>query len=143
MLVKLFLEEGDPLFEYILGATDANDLIPSVMEFPRFNLETRLVMEHCGRIDPEDIHDYMAEGGYATLADALERSPAGIICEPSRPQACAGAAEPAFRRVANGHSHAKQRDLRRSSSATPTRVTPAPTWTAPSWKAILISSSRG
>jgi NADH-quinone oxidoreductase subunit F len=79
MLAKLFLKEGDPRLEHILGATAANDLIPSVMEFPRFNLETRLIMERCGRIDPEDIHDYIAEGGYAILADVLERSPAGII----------------------------------------------------------------
>ena len=34
MLVKLFLEEGDPRLEHILGATVANDLIPSIMDFP-------------------------------------------------------------------------------------------------------------
>jgi len=81
MLAKLFLKEGDPRLEHILGATVANELIPSVMEFPRFNLETRVIMERCGRIDPEDIYDYIAEGGYATLANALERSPAAIVEE--------------------------------------------------------------
>jgi NADH-quinone oxidoreductase subunit F len=75
MLAKLFLKEGDPRLEHILGATVANDLIPSVMEFPRFNLERRLIMERCGRIDPEDIYDYIAEGGYDALAGALERPP--------------------------------------------------------------------
>jgi NADH-quinone oxidoreductase subunit F len=79
MLVKLFLEEGDPRLEHILGATVANDLIPTVMEFPRFNLERRLIMERCGRIDPEDIHDYIAEGGYAALADALARGPEEVV----------------------------------------------------------------
>ncbi len=68
MLVKLFLGEGDPRFEHILGATMENDLIPSVMEFPRFNQEKRIVMEKCGHIDPEDIYDYIAEDGYSTLA---------------------------------------------------------------------------
>ena len=38
MLVKSFLEEGDPLFEYVLGATEENDLIPQVSDFPRFSL---------------------------------------------------------------------------------------------------------
>jgi NADH-quinone oxidoreductase subunit F len=81
MLTKLFLEGGDPRLEHILGATVVNDLIPSVMEFPRFNQEKRVVMEKCGRIDPEDIYDYLAENGYAALAAALERSPQAIIEE--------------------------------------------------------------
>jgi NADH-quinone oxidoreductase subunit F len=81
MLAKLFLKEGDPRLEHILGATAANELIPSVMEFPRFNLQTRVIMERCGRIDPEDIYDTIAEGGYATLANVLERGPAGVIEE--------------------------------------------------------------
>ena len=81
MLAQLFLKEGDPRLEHILGATVANDLVPSVMEFPRFNLERRMVMEKCGRIDPEDIHDYIAEGGYAALAQALLLRPAAIIDE--------------------------------------------------------------
>ena len=55
MLVKLFLEGGDPRFEHVYGATVENDMIPTVMEFPRFNREKRVVMEKCGRIDPEDI----------------------------------------------------------------------------------------
>jgi NADH-quinone oxidoreductase subunit F len=79
MLAKLFLKEGDPRLEHILGATVANDLIPAVMEFPRFNLEHRLIMERCGRIDPEDIYDYIAEGGYEALADALGRVPEDAI----------------------------------------------------------------
>jgi NADH-quinone oxidoreductase subunit F len=79
MLAKLFLKEGDPRLEHILGATVANELIPSVMEFPRFNLEHRLIMERCGRIDPEDIHDYIAESGYAALAGALEQGPEEVI----------------------------------------------------------------
>ena len=57
MLVKLFLGEGDPRFEHILGATMENDLIPSVMEFTRFNQEIRIVMEKCGHINPEYIYD--------------------------------------------------------------------------------------
>ena len=81
MLVKLFLGEGDPRFEHILGATMENDLIPSVMEFPRFNQEKRIVMEKCGHINPEDIYDYIAENGYSTLAKALQLSPDEIIRE--------------------------------------------------------------
>jgi len=79
MLVKLFLEEGDPRFEHVLGAMEENDLIPSVMDFSRFNLEKRVVMEKCGFIDPEDIYDYIAEDGYSTLFQALETKSNEII----------------------------------------------------------------
>jgi NADH-quinone oxidoreductase subunit F len=69
MLVKLFLEEGDPRFEHVMGATVENEMIPSVMEFARFNREKRLIMQRCGRIDPEQIHEYIADGGYGALAE--------------------------------------------------------------------------
>jgi NADH-quinone oxidoreductase subunit F len=81
MLTKLFLEEGDPRFEHVLGATVENDLIPSVMEFSRFNQEKRVVMEKCGYIDPEDIYDYIAEGGYSALVKVLKLTPDKIIKE--------------------------------------------------------------
>jgi NADH-quinone oxidoreductase subunit F len=80
-LVRNFLEEGDPLFEFVLGATEENDLIPTVMDFPRFHLEKRVVMEKCGIIDPEDIHQYVAEGGYESLVKALRMPPSEVVKE--------------------------------------------------------------
>ncbi|NNK84888.1 MAG: NADH-quinone oxidoreductase subunit F [Desulfobacterales bacterium] len=81
MLVKFFLKEGDPRFEHVLGATKENEMIPSVMEYSRFNQEKRVVMENCGHIDPEDIYDYVAEGGYAALEKTLKSNPVKIISE--------------------------------------------------------------
>ena len=81
MLVKLFLEEGDPRFEHVMGATVENEMIPSVMEFARFNRETRVIMQRCGRIDPEQIHEYIADGGYGALAAALCRTPETVVAE--------------------------------------------------------------
>jgi len=57
MLVRSFLKEGDPLFEYLLGAMEENDMIPQIMDFPRFNQEKRVIMERCGLIDPGNIYD--------------------------------------------------------------------------------------
>jgi NADH-quinone oxidoreductase subunit F len=79
MLVRSFLEEGDPLFEYVLGAMEENDLIPQVWDFPRFNQEKRVVTEMCGLIDPEEILDYIVMGGYASLVEALRLAPDEII----------------------------------------------------------------
>ncbi|RLC15466.1 MAG: NADH-quinone oxidoreductase subunit F, partial [Deltaproteobacteria bacterium] len=81
MLTKLFLEEGDPRFEHLLGATMENELIPSVMEFSRFSMEKRIITEKCGLIDPEDIYDYIASGGYQALDQALQNDPEDIISE--------------------------------------------------------------
>jgi len=78
-LVRAYLEEGDPVFEYVLGAMEENDLIPGVMDFARFNLEQRLVMAHCGRIDPEDIYQYIAGGGYGGLVKALGSEPEEVV----------------------------------------------------------------
>jgi NADH-quinone oxidoreductase subunit F len=81
MLVKSFLEQGDPLFEYLMGAMVENDMVPQVWDFPRFNMEKRLVMEKCGRLNPEEIDDYLAHGGYGALVKALQTSPEMIIKE--------------------------------------------------------------
>jgi len=79
MLTKLFLEEGDPRFEHVFGATVENEMIPTVMEFSRFNQEKRVVMEKCGQIDPESIDEYIAAGGYAALVDILGLAPDRIV----------------------------------------------------------------
>jgi NADH-quinone oxidoreductase subunit F len=81
LLVKAFVEEDDPVFEHILGAMEENDLIPSVMEFTRFNQEKRIVMANSGLINPEDIYQYIAKGGYSALVKALSVEPQEIINE--------------------------------------------------------------
>ena len=37
------------------------------------------VMSWCGQLDPSDVDDYMAVGGYASLADALSSTPEDVI----------------------------------------------------------------
>lgn len=81
MLVKSFLKEGDPLFEHLLGAMVENDMIPQVADFPRFNMEKRVVMERCGIIDPEDIYEYISSGGYDAFVKALSLDPEEIVNE--------------------------------------------------------------
>ena len=57
MIIKSFLIDGDPLFEHMMGAMVQNDLIPSIMDFPRFNSEERIVLEKCGAMDPNEIDE--------------------------------------------------------------------------------------
>ncbi len=79
MLTKLFLEEGDPRFEHVFGAMEENDMLPSVMEYARFNREKRVVTARCGRIDPDVIEEYIAAGGYAALAQGLTLAPEDLV----------------------------------------------------------------
>ena len=81
LLVKAFLEEGDPVFEHVLGAMEENDMIPSVLEFPRFSREKKIVMANSGVIDPEDVYQYIEKGGYWALVKALTLAPEEIIEE--------------------------------------------------------------
>jgi NADH-quinone oxidoreductase subunit F len=81
MIVRSFLRDGDPLFEHLLGATEENDLLPQVKDFPRFSHEKRVVTEQSGLIDPENIYEYIAEGGYESLAASLELPPQKILHE--------------------------------------------------------------
>ncbi|MEN6486040.1 MAG: NADH-ubiquinone oxidoreductase-F iron-sulfur binding region domain-containing protein [Syntrophobacteraceae bacterium] len=80
-LVQSFLAGDDPLFEYILGAAEENDLIPAVADFPRFSMEKRIVLEKCGVVDPEDLYHYIEEGGYSALLKALSMAPADVVRE--------------------------------------------------------------
>jgi NADH-quinone oxidoreductase subunit F len=38
-------------------------------------------MEHCGHIDPDDIYQYVAKGGYSGLVKALESQPEAVISQ--------------------------------------------------------------
>lgn len=79
MLTKLYLEEGDPRLEHILGAMEENEMIPSVWEFSRFSREKRIVMDLCGKIDPEDIYEYIAEDGYSSWVKVLKNRPGELL----------------------------------------------------------------
>ena len=96
-----------------MGATIENDMIPSVMEISRFNRETRIIMDRCGRIDPESIHEYIADGGYKTMVDSLFRSPLEIIdtVEASGLRGRGGAGFPTGRKWRLAHGSRKNQKI--------------------------------
>jgi len=79
MLVRSFLLNGDPCLEHVMGAMETCELLPAVHDFARFNLEKRIVMEKCGRIDPESLDEYIASDGYLTLARVVSQEPRQVI----------------------------------------------------------------
>ena len=80
-LVKDFILGDDPCLEFVLGALEENDLIPSLADFPRANYEKKIILKNCGQIDPTNIDHYIANGGYSALAKALQMPPEKIIGE--------------------------------------------------------------
>jgi NADH-quinone oxidoreductase subunit F len=81
VLVQRFLGEDDPCFEYILGALERHELVPSLEDFPRSSHEHRSLLKHCGRIDPDDLDSSVLAGVYGGLARALQMDPEEVIEE--------------------------------------------------------------
>jgi len=81
-LVEGYIVGDDPCLELALGTLEIDDRgAPTIPELPRFEHELRLILRHCGYIDPENIHDYIANGGYRALEKALKMRPEDIIEE--------------------------------------------------------------
>jgi len=85
---------------------------------------------------PAEDRDYIARDGYGALAKAAHRhDPETIVAE----SAGLGPARPRRRRLSDGlkwRFAQQQKEETSTSCATPTRATPAPSWTAPCSKAI-------
>jgi NADH-quinone oxidoreductase subunit F len=81
-LVQGYVDGDDPCLELALGTLEGGGgeavYIP---ELPRFERELRLILRHCGYIDPENINQYIANGGYNGLEKALKMLPEDIIGE--------------------------------------------------------------
>ncbi len=80
-LVNEFLLGDNPSPEFVLGALEPNDVLPSFEDFPRAAYERKIVLKNCGHIDPTRIEHYIAAGGYAGLARALEIPSEKIVDE--------------------------------------------------------------
>ena len=102
--------------------------MPSWNEVPFFKGQKKIVLRNCGLINPDDIEEYIAVGGYQALYKVLiDANPNGVIEQIKASQT----ARPRRRRL----SHRQQvgvpgqgKSQRPStSSAMPMRAIPAPT----------------
>lgn len=84
-LVEGYVLGDDPQLDLALGTFEVADgQAPVIPELSRFEHEMRLVLRHCGYIDAESISQYIARGGYSSLARALRMRPEEIIEEVGR-----------------------------------------------------------
>ncbi len=84
-LVEGYVLNDDPCLDLALGTVEGGEggavYIP---ELPRFEHEHRLLLRNCGYIDPGNINNYIASGGYISLVKALKMEPVAIIEEIKR-----------------------------------------------------------
>ena len=82
-IIEGYVIGDDPCLELALGTLEGGEEgeAPYIPELPRFEKELRIVMRHCGYIDPKDINHYIAHGGYSALEKALGMQPEDIIAE--------------------------------------------------------------
>jgi len=53
--------------------------IPFLEDIPFYNKQMKIALRNCGYIDPDNIEEYIARGGYCAFFRALELQPAEII----------------------------------------------------------------
>ncbi len=81
-LVTKYLLEDDLCFDFALGILEGGEEEPAyIPELERFEREKRIILRYSGYINPEDIYDYVALGGYEGLNKALSMEKKEIIEE--------------------------------------------------------------
>ena len=79
-IVTEHLVGGNPVKKYLYADTVDGDKIKSLNETPFYKKQHRVALRNCGVIDPEDINEYIARGGYQALGKALtEMTPDSVI----------------------------------------------------------------
>jgi NADH-quinone oxidoreductase subunit F len=74
------LTRGRPVERLLYTDPDTQEKIKAEEEIPFFGKQVRRVLANCGQIDPTNIRDYLAIGGYTALSKALaEMTPDQII----------------------------------------------------------------
>ncbi|MCJ7785681.1 MAG: NADH-quinone oxidoreductase subunit F, partial [Desulfobacterales bacterium] len=81
-IVYNYFIEDDPCLDLAIGTLEIKEgNIPYIPELERFEKEDRIILRYAGAIDPEEIRDYIAMGGYEALDKALTLSREEIIEE--------------------------------------------------------------
>ena len=85
MVEKIFNEHilrGVPVEEYLMMEELPSGEKIHYVDSPFYKDQLRMALRNCGKIDPEDIDEYIARDGYMALAKALkEMSPDDVIKE--------------------------------------------------------------
>jgi (2Fe-2S) ferredoxin len=140
-LVNEFILGENPCPEFVIGTLGTSDILPSFQDFPRAQYEQKIILKNCGHIDPTEIGHYIANGGYAALAKALQKKPVALITEIKKSRLRGRGGGP-FLQDGSGSTAARLKGHRNTSFAMPTKATRGPSSTGLYSKATPTLSSR-
>ncbi|MEE9399291.1 MAG: NADH-quinone oxidoreductase subunit NuoF, partial [Dehalococcoidales bacterium] len=80
-LIEDYIVKDNPRPDLALGTIGdgSADGISRLSELPMLKPQVRIALRNCGIIDPEDINQYIAHGGYSGLEKALQLPPDEVI----------------------------------------------------------------
>jgi NADH:ubiquinone oxidoreductase subunit F (NADH-binding)/(2Fe-2S) ferredoxin len=71
-IVTSHIINNTPLDKFYYKDPTTGEPIPNYNEIPFYKHQNRIVLRNCGHIDPENIQDYIAVGGYTALKKVLD-----------------------------------------------------------------------
>ena len=81
-IVERTIKEGEPIERLLYKLPDTGEPVFTEQEIPFYHLQERIVLHNIGKIDPADITDTIAAGGYQALAKALaSMTPEQVVAE--------------------------------------------------------------
>ncbi|MFH0917187.1 MAG: NADH-ubiquinone oxidoreductase-F iron-sulfur binding region domain-containing protein, partial [bacterium] len=84
-IVESHILRGTPVERLFYRNPVTGEVIPSYREIPFYKGQERIILRHCGHINPERIGDYRERGGYGALKKALlEMTQQDVIDEITR-----------------------------------------------------------
>ena len=143
-IVSEHLLKGRKVEELELSDEDLNtgEKILDIDKIKFYEKQQRIALRNCGKINPEDINEYIAMRGYEALGTALTSMTPQEVIDVIKASGLRGRGGAGFPTGVKWQFQKDSPAMRSTSSATQTRATPARSWTVPSWKAILMPSSK-
>jgi len=72
-IVQEHFLKGRPVQKFLWQAPEARKIVEQKKQVPFFEKQLKIVLSNCGRIDPENVSEYIAQHGYEALGTALTK----------------------------------------------------------------------
>ena len=136
-----------------VGVSDVSEILESLggtpiprldcgASAPFFEQQPKIVLENCGRIDPERIEDYIAEDGYKALYNALRMMRPTEVIEQVLASGLRGRGGAGFPTGVKWTAVAKATNGNKFVVCNADEGDPARSWTGAFWRATHIGSSK-
>ena len=130
-MVEETLVKGRVVERLTYKEPSAHEAVPFYGQIPFYSKQLRITLRNCGMIDPENIEEYIARDGYQALVKVLSTmTPAQVMDEVKRSGLRGRGGAGFLDRPEVGADGQGAGRPSSTWSATPTRATRAPSWTA-------------